>query len=231
MSQIESVILYGRNNSVNLGRAYDLAIQIIGRDGERYIRNSYHPDFLLVRKEHDENDIPIEKTRYINEFLSIRSDVSGKRVVIIENAEGMNKNAANALLKTLEAPPGGSAIILTTNKLFSILSTIRSRCQKIFINAPKEKEYGSDDPFLQRCLDFFDKGCRNLPSFVKLVNKDEVSKFLDIAITYSYCRCLRSPSVDDAQRHLDLLDFAEKSKNAHLDPYNLVAACCCFIAQ
>jgi hypothetical protein len=229
MSLSESIILYGRNDGLNLKKAYEIAIGIIGQAGSRYILNNVHPDFLLVRKSDDENDISIEKARYINEFLSIRSDMSGRRIVIIEKAENMNKNTANALLKTLEEPPIGSVIIITTSRLFSILPTIRSRCQKVFINGPEDKGYQSDDPFFKKCIAFFDGSSSNLSSFAKSVGKDEVAKFIDIAMTYSYCRCLTSQTARNAERYLALSCLVERSRNTHLDPYNLVAACCSYL--
>lgn len=54
------------------------------------------------------------------------------RVVIIENADMMNTQTANAFLKTLEEPPQNTVIILTTEKLPQVLPTILSRCQPVY---------------------------------------------------------------------------------------------------
>lgn len=54
-----------------------------------------------------------------------------RRVFIVRDAERMNEEAQNALLKTLEEPPGAATIILVTSSADRLLSTIRSRCQRI----------------------------------------------------------------------------------------------------
>ncbi len=87
-----------------------------------------HPNVKLVRAE-DGKNIKIDQIREIISFLKLKSE-KGK-VVIIEKAEKMNTEAANALLKTLEEPPDNSMIILTTSNQNNLLPTIVSRCKKI----------------------------------------------------------------------------------------------------
>ncbi len=74
--------------------------------------------------------IRTEQIREIAQFLSRRSAIAARSVVVIEKAETMAESAANALLKTLEEP-GQATLILIAPSAESLLPTLVSRCQKI----------------------------------------------------------------------------------------------------
>lgn len=74
--------------------------------------------------------IRTEQIREIAQFLSRRSAIAPRSVVVVEQAETMAESAANALLKTLEEP-GQATIILIAPSVESLLPTLVSRCQKI----------------------------------------------------------------------------------------------------
>lgn len=74
--------------------------------------------------------IRTEQIREIAQFLSRRSAIASRLIVVIEQAETMAESAANALLKTLEEP-GQATIILIAPSVESLLPTLVSRCQKI----------------------------------------------------------------------------------------------------
>jgi len=69
--------------------------------------------------------------RPIQTFLSVKSMLGGRKVVIIDDAEKMTPQAQNCLLKTLEEPPPDSILILVTSDRHSLFPTIVSRCQVI----------------------------------------------------------------------------------------------------
>ncbi len=96
-----------------------------------------NPDIKLISPENSK-EIKISQIREVIEFLKLKS-ATGK-VVIIENAENMNTEASNALLKTLEEPPDSSMIILTTTNQNRLLPTIVSRCFKIKFKPLKKEE-------------------------------------------------------------------------------------------
>jgi len=85
------------------------------------------PDVIKIKTE--KNIIGIDQMRLIKWAAYLKPMIGKKRVFIVEQAEKMNEEASNCLLKVLEEPPFFSHIILTTDNLFSILPTIRSRCQ------------------------------------------------------------------------------------------------------
>ncbi|HEX4143932.1 MAG TPA: DNA polymerase III subunit [Pirellulales bacterium] len=99
-----------------------------------------HPDLLLIAKPADKSFIPLsllvgDDQRRMREGLchdiALRSFSGGRKVAIIDDADDLNEEGANALLKTLEEPPPGSVLILVGTTADKQLPTIRSRSQII----------------------------------------------------------------------------------------------------
>ncbi|MBL0849165.1 MAG: DNA polymerase III subunit delta' [Candidatus Liberibacter ctenarytainae] len=82
--------------------------------------------------------ITVDEIRRIRHFLSLTADKGHWRIVMIDPADGMNHNAANALLKSLEEPPEKVLFILISHVSGKILSTIRSRCISVKFKALSE---------------------------------------------------------------------------------------------
>ncbi|MGM0167542.1 DNA polymerase III, delta' subunit [Enterococcus sp. AZ135] len=97
------------------------------------ITSKDHPD--VVEIEPDGQSIKVDQIRALQSELAKSGFESAKKVVIIHQAEKMNSNSANSLLKFLEEPPANFMIILETQSLGKILPTIRSRCQIIHFQA------------------------------------------------------------------------------------------------
>ena len=74
--------------------------------------------------------ITIEEIRKLKSFFALSAADGGRRVVIIDAADDMNVNAANALLKVLEEPPQHTICCLFRTNL-ALLPTIRSRCRTL----------------------------------------------------------------------------------------------------
>ncbi|MCL4542475.1 MAG: hypothetical protein M1458_01850 [Deltaproteobacteria bacterium] len=92
----------------------------------RGVLNGTNQNLMIV--EPAGNSIKIEKINQINSLLNLTPAFKGHRFVIIDGAEAMNQNAANALLKTLEEPQGGTVFILISSNMSGLLPTIVSRC-------------------------------------------------------------------------------------------------------
>ena len=90
-----------------------------------------HPDFLFLEKLPDKTELTVAVIRRIGPFFSTTGSFSARRIVVIDGAELMNREAANALLKRLEEPPRGGLIILIARSLGSLLPTVLSRCAKV----------------------------------------------------------------------------------------------------
>jgi len=93
-----------------------------------------HPDFLYVERELDrqgkkkKRDISVDQARGLLSFLSLCGAESMRRVVLLDEAELLNKHAANALLKGLEEPQPGSLLLIVCDDIMRLPATTRSRC-------------------------------------------------------------------------------------------------------
>ena len=81
-----------------------------------------------IKKDYKSQFIKIEQTRALSEQAQFRPYEGSRRVFIIDEAECLQHQAANSLLKTLEEPPPTSLVVLVTSKPYSLIETIRSRC-------------------------------------------------------------------------------------------------------
>ncbi len=88
-----------------------------------------HPDLQIIRP--SGAWIKIDQIRELQQRIIYRPLEGVRKVYILTEAERLNLEAANCLLKTLEEPPADSVLILLTTNLEGLLPTIRSRCQII----------------------------------------------------------------------------------------------------
>ncbi len=89
-----------------------------------------NPDFQII--EPDEGKVKIEQIREMQKRVAEKPIISNKKVYIINNADTMTKEAQNCLLKTLEEPPEYITIILICSNENNLLSTIKSRCTRMY---------------------------------------------------------------------------------------------------
>ena len=101
----------------------------------RQVRQLSHPGLLVIRRGYDIKNkrfptaISVEEVRRLRGFLSHKAADEAWRIVIVDRADELNINAANALLKSLEEPPHRTAFLLLTVEPGRLLPTIRSRCR------------------------------------------------------------------------------------------------------
>lgn len=96
--------------------------------GRAMFTRAQHPDFFSASR--DKTRIGIDEIRRMEEWLAYRPYMSSRRVVLIREAHLLSGEAANALLKTLEEPPGYAVLILVSDEN-NALPTIISRCQEV----------------------------------------------------------------------------------------------------
>ena len=106
----------------------------------RQVRALSHPGLLLIRRPYDvkakrfATSIPVDEVRRLRSFLSHRAAGDGWRVVIVDEANELNVNAANALLKSLEEPPERTVFLLVSSAPGQLVPTIRSRCRALALS-------------------------------------------------------------------------------------------------
>jgi DNA polymerase-3 subunit delta' len=102
---------------------------------DRQVRALSHPGLLVLRRTCDaktkrfSQSIPVDEVRRLKSFLSLTAEAQGWRVVIVDSADDLNANGANAILKSLEEPPPQTVFLLITSSPGRLLTTIRSRCR------------------------------------------------------------------------------------------------------
>lgn len=89
-----------------------------------------------AQKKKPSTEIKIEQVRELTDFLNIGSHRARRRIALFHPAEALNRNAANALLKSLEEPAPGACFVLVSHQPRLLLPTIRSRCVAFAVHAP-----------------------------------------------------------------------------------------------
>ncbi len=104
----------------------------------RRVAQGEHPDLLTLGPDEKSKlgQITVEQVREVAQQLSLSSYEGRGTVLVIQPADALNRNAANALLKTLEEPRADAHLILITATPSLLPATIRSRCQKLTVAAP-----------------------------------------------------------------------------------------------
>ncbi|HUY27744.1 MAG TPA: hypothetical protein VMV27_10025 [Candidatus Binataceae bacterium] len=95
------------------------------------IATGVHPDFTRIGRAAGRSDVLIEQVRALIAQLGIKPSRAGRRIAIIDDAETLNLPAQNALLKTLEEPPGHAIIFMITASERALLDTVRSRMRPV----------------------------------------------------------------------------------------------------
>ena len=131
--------------------AYHLAREVLAHGGEggahapitadhpvfRKVAALAHPNLLLIRRSWNDKTkrysqwIGVDEVRRLRSFLGHSAGETGWRVVIVDRADDLNQNAANALLKALEEPPLRTLFLLVATAEGRIPVTIRSRCRTL----------------------------------------------------------------------------------------------------
>ena len=110
----------------------------------RRVASGGHADLRTLQRTFNEkrdrlrSEIVIDDVREVGAFLRLTPAEGGWRVVVVDNADELNRNAANALLKVLEEPPARALLLLVSHAPGRLLPTIRSRCQRLALAALPE---------------------------------------------------------------------------------------------
>ncbi|MES2492088.1 MAG: DNA polymerase III subunit delta' [Pseudomonadota bacterium] len=138
-------ILAGERGVGKSGFALAAARELVAEEG--ISQPAIHPDIIVLdhlpaseeeQKKKDDGkpfatkrNITIDQIRQIQHRLSTRPTLGARRAVIIDPADDMEKEAINALLKSLEEPPAGSFFLLVAHRPGRLLATVRSRCRTL----------------------------------------------------------------------------------------------------
>ncbi len=112
----------------------------------RRVASGGHADLMAIERATDaktgkrKSEIIVNDVRSIGPFLNLTAAEGGWRVVVIDSADDMNRNAANAVLKVLEEPPNRAILLLVSHNPGRLLPTIRSRCRKLVLSPLQDEQ-------------------------------------------------------------------------------------------
>ncbi len=104
------------------------------------VKAGNHPDLLQVERPAEKHELPIDVIRTLCRDLGLKPMMGARKIAIVNDADDLNEEAANAFLKTLEEPPPGSVLILVGKSAESQLDTIISRCRVVRFQPLSETE-------------------------------------------------------------------------------------------
>jgi DNA polymerase-3 subunit delta' len=190
----------------------------------RRVASGGHADLLTVERAYDprrrrlRTEIVVDDTREIAGFFRLTAAEGGWRIVIVDGAEEMNRNAANALLKILEEPPRHGLLLLVSHHPGRLLPTIRSRCRRLSLSAlpravvmrllqhyrPELAEEEGEavaelaEGSIGRALELADSG--GLALYHSLLEMMSQMPRLDLAELHSFADKLARPDAEDSYR-------------------------------
>jgi DNA polymerase III subunit delta' len=99
-----------------------------------------HADLLWVERGPDDTRVRIGQIRALQQALRLRSSEGGRRAAVVADAERLNQEAQNALLRLLEEPPPDTTLVLVATTSAGLLATLRSRCQRVALRPPRASD-------------------------------------------------------------------------------------------
>jgi DNA polymerase-3 subunit delta' len=125
-----------------------------GKKGPLFRHVGDHPDLLWVERGEDDTRVRIGQVRALQSSLRLRSHGGGRRAAVLADAEWLNAEAQNALLRLLEEPPEATTLVLVAASASGLLATLRSRCQRVVWPAePADEAIGAWADQLERLGD------------------------------------------------------------------------------
>lgn len=202
------------------------------------IEHRNHPDILWIEPEGDY--IKIDQIRRMQEQIKYKPYEGKSKVVITDEAEKMNLQSSNCLLKTLEEPPPHTVLILLTNAHYQVLPTIRSRCQRVMfqplsaeliVEVLREKRGGESEELkliaslaggsVGKAIQWMERGMLNerkkLLKKISHLNKGYITEILDLAESLGEDKETLMENLDFLRLWFrDLLIFKETDQPTHL---------------
>ena len=141
------VLAHPDPGAADVAAARDLHVEDVHPAARRIAAGS-HADLLHLRRPWDDKakrfktELPVDEIRRTVGFFGSTAGEGGWRIAIVDPADDMNGNAANALLKILEEPPPRSLFLIVSHQPGRLLPTIRSRCRTLSLDPLSPEDVG-----------------------------------------------------------------------------------------
>ncbi|HTY19515.1 MAG TPA: hypothetical protein VMH82_17455 [Myxococcota bacterium] len=163
----------------------EIALDGTGKKGPLLRHVGDHGDLFWVERGADDTRVRIAQVRALQERLRLRATEGGRRAAVIADAEWLNQEAQNALLRLLEEPPPHTSIVLVAASAAGLLATVRSRCQRVAF------------PTAAAGLDAAPPELRALAERLESVGRLDLPALLDWAEEYRGARAAAAAAVGD----------------------------------
>jgi DNA polymerase-3 subunit delta' len=114
------------------------------------VKAGAHPGLIVLKRRVNPDTgkqmtvLGVDEIRRLDSFFGLTSGAGGWRIAIVDTADDMNDNAANALLKTLEEPPARALLLVLAHSPARLLPTIRSRCRRLALRPLADADVDSE---------------------------------------------------------------------------------------
>jgi len=196
----------------------------------RRILRGIHPDVIVIEPG-DTGSIKIDQVRDVIDRAGYRPFEGRRRVVVIDEADALVPQAQNALLKTLEEPPPASSFILVSSIPDALLSTVRSRCQRLRFGLLTPSEVAE---VLQRDHDWTESDARAAASDAGgSVGRALSAAAADVSAARERARALLEQTArgGDPGRRLELVRDLTARRGTAASERDQLAACCRALAS
>lgn len=171
-------------------------------------------DYKEIDVDPEKNIIRIDQIREMQAKVAEKPITSSRKVYVIKNAETMNVEAQNCLLKTLEEPPEFVTIILVSNNESTLLTTIKSRCMKIAFTEEEKRELTEEE---KERYDELLRVFGNIEKYksIELLNKlDVLYKGKDnIFENLEFINTILLEKARNNPKYADYIDYIEETKS------------------
>jgi DNA polymerase III delta prime subunit len=176
-----------------------------GKRGPTYRHIGDHPDLLWVERGSEDTRVTIGQVRDVQAALRLGANEGGRRCAVIADAEWLNPQAQNALLRLLEEPPPATTLVLVASRASAIIATIRSRSVRVRFPIQNPGIRAEDAP----------ESVSEIVSMLDGLSQLSMGELLDLAETYRGARAVAAEHVTE------LVDVASEWLNE--DAKNRVA--------
>ncbi len=187
---------------------------------QNLITQSVCGNILWIKKNIDKLEINLEEVDSVFKFASQKPFFQGRRIVIIENFDALNRFAVNSLLKLLEEPPSDLYLFLLTRNVGEIYPTIRSRSSLFYFQSQTSTSNESlmNDMMILLSSPSMEKVHQFVTSQFDKDNKKTIFKHLEFFLQKLSHHIFQFHQSHMSDRWMKAQKFLREAKETHLDP-------------
>jgi DNA polymerase III delta prime subunit len=196
-----------------------------GKKGPLFRHLGDHPDLLWVERGQEDTRVRIGQIRALQGTFRLRGSGAGRRAAVIADAEWLNQEAQNALLRLLEEPPPRTTLVLVAASGAGLLPTVRSRCQRVAFPADARRSPLGPDASDEE---------RTLVARLEDLSRQDLPDLLEWAEAYRGPRAIAASEVSDLlgtasawlrQRVAEAAEAGRRDLRRELDAFDTLKAC------